>query len=320
MPDYSVFGGCLRSDISFPDHHENTSDAADWRLRRIDTPPPSRDLTFLGETRIDTVVVVRHYRFDSGFRVVYDDTGTFDISEDGSEILWFPGPEANEQAARLDVVGYVFAAAFHAAGMLCLHGSAVALQSGGIAFLAPKRHGKSTLARALTQAGARLATDDSIPVTAGPPTTLRPGVHQFRLWDDSAEYFAENGRDYRSGYGGKKVLTNLDPSQLVLEPVPLSAVYLLAPMKPMPDVPAARRTLLPPIEATLALVTHAKIGAMLGGSEAASVLDRAGDLAREVPVYRLEIVRDFDQLDAVVEALFAWHGGGVLVPGSEEAA
>lgn len=104
------------------------------------------------------------------------------------------------------------------------------------------------------------------------------------------------------------VLTDFPEDRLVLETVPLSAVYLLSPARPDGNAPAAQRDLLPPITATVALVRQPKGGCLLGKSESAVVLDRAADLARTVSVYRLRVVRDFDRLDDVVEQLFAWHG------------
>lgn len=307
MPDYFVFGGCFRSELPFPELRPHPGGQPVWTLRRVAVPPLSGDGALLGEDRVPGSMHVRLFKLPDGFRLVYNDSGSFDIPAGGSEILWCPGPDANEDAVRLDVIGYGFATAFHAAGTLCLHGSAVGLESGGVAFIAPKLHGKSTLAHALTHAGARLVTDDALPVSIGPPAVLRPGIHQLRLRSDSVAHLIA-GEPPRAGYGGKHVVTDLEEERLALAPIPLSAIYVLSPVRPDGGTPAVQRDRLPPLQATLALVHQTKGGCLLGKTEAAVLLDRAGDLARTVPVYRLRVVRDFSCLDLVIEQLFAWHG------------
>jgi hypothetical protein len=309
MPHYRLFGGCFLSELPFPELLSHVPRNPDWVLRQSSEAPPRENAGVIGSGTLPNGVEVRVLRDGSFFRVHYSDTGIFDISGDGSEIVWYPAPDADVDAARLDTLGSVFATAFHAAGLLCLHGSAVVLAEGGVGFVAPQRHGKSTLARALINAGARLATDDSLPVVPGSPPMMWPGVHQVRLWDDSAEHFTGDRRPSRSGYGGKHVLTELDDDTLLHEAVPLTSLYVLAPVVSRPQTPAVRRIRLSPTQASLALISHAKFGHMLGGPEAGVTLDRAGRIAAEVPIYRLEIARDFELLGSVVQELLAWHGG-----------
>jgi hypothetical protein len=318
MHNYAIFGGCLRSDLSFPELRLTDSDRPDWTLRTDCTasPVPADESSLLGEFS-DRFLHVRLHRTVRGLRIVYADTGTFDISERGSQIDWYPGVDSDEDAARLDVMGPVLAMALHASGAFCLHGSGVELAEGGIGFIAPKRHGKSTLARALTNAGGRLATDDTLPVMFGDRPMMRPGVHQVRLWRDSAAHFANDGRAHHSGYAGKQVLSQFESERLVFKPVPLRALYVLAPVRGDAGTAVVQRLALPPVQATLSLIAHAKGAGLLGGSESPVILDRAGELARAVPVYQLRVVRDFGRLEEVVEQVLAWHGGPVDAPRRE---
>jgi hypothetical protein len=57
----------------------------------------------------------------------------------------------------------------------------------------------------------------------------------------------------------------------------------------------------------MALVQHAKIGALLGKSEAPVLFERAVAAARAVPIYTLDFVRDFAQVDHIVGQLMEWH-------------
>jgi hypothetical protein len=242
--------------------------------------------------------------------VHFDDTGSFLVDRDGREIRWRPGPDPDPEKVRADVLGPVLAAAQHAAGRFCLHGSAVTLGKTALALLGPKHHGKSTLALALVERGARLLTDDSLPVELATPAAALPGVHSVRVWDDSHRRFEAAGSRTLTGAGGKNVLAGLPLASLAHDPAPLGAVYLLRPVTPEPGAAAARREALPATMASLALVHSAKIGALAGRSEAAVLLERATALAEQVPVYTLSVARDFERLDDVVTQLFDWHGDG----------
>lgn len=311
MPDYSVYGGRFRSEIDFPELTPlSGNETPEWRLHVVESSAPTVELTLVGEEHIYADVFIRLYRAGKGFRLIYHQMGPFDISADGSEFVWYRGADEDLEAARLLVIGVVFATAFHAAGIYCLHGSAVAIDDEAIAFVAPKFHGKSTLARALTRSGARLASDDAVPLAFGPRVLMRPGVHQVRLWLDSAAHLEEEGMIPRTGFGGKQVLTDFTVDRLMREPTPVAAIYVLVPVKPDASRPPARRTLLPPMQAALSMVSHVKGGALFGGSEASVVLDRASELARKVPVYALEVVREMHRLDEVIGELNAWHGDG----------
>lgn len=313
MPDYSIFGGCLRSDIAFPELRELSSDTASWTLRSVDTVEEMEGPELLGEFELNAELRMRLFEHAAGFRFEYDDTGIYDISADGSTIRWLPGPRPGPNSVRADITGRVLSTALHAGGRLCLHGSAVATESGSVAFVAPKFHGKSTLALALTRAGCRLMTDDVLPVDPGPPARAIPGVHQVKLWDDTAELF-----EVRRGEplpGDKHLVHELPQESLMFEPAQLSVVYLLSPLtgEHTMDEPV-RRVPIPAVTAALALVRHAALGSLLGGAQAARIFERAATLASTVPVYRLELVAGLDRLNDVVTQLQEWHGAANVPP------
>lgn len=304
---YRVFGGALASPIGFPEL-PRTPGAADWVLETVDPAPAPRDAVLLGTDDVEADVRVHLYRDADGYRLVFDDTGTFEVLAEGARLTWAAGPRADERSVRLDVLGRVLPLAMHAAGTLTLHGSAVAVGGSGIGFLGPKHFGKSTLSQALVAAGARLATDDALPVAlAGGTAWMRPGVPAARLWGDSLAWLRAGRAEGSGDGGGKTTLAPLPAAQIVDERVPLAALYVLAPRRPEPTAPPARRARLPAVQAALALVAHAKLGPLLGRGEAALMLDRASRVADALPVYRLELVRDFAHLPAVVDALLAWH-------------
>ncbi|MFT5435053.1 MAG: hypothetical protein ACI9OJ_005770 [Myxococcota bacterium] len=304
---YRVFGGILKSDLEIPDLHPiEPVPEVTWRLRKAtDEIEPFGGET-LGTEPVTSKANVTLLRRGEEYRLDFEDTGAFDVLDGGHEIIWYPKSDSDHEAAAVDVLGRCLPLAFHAGGSLCLHGSAVAFDHGTIAFLAPKHHGKSTTALALARSGARLVSDDALPVTLTDPPLAYPGVHSVRLWADSAEQVAFD-RESRVGIAGKLVVNDLKGADVMDEPSPLSAVYLIAPILADADKPAANRTKTNSIEATLAMVGQAKVGGLLTGSEAPRSLERASRIADKVPVYRLELMRDFDRLDEVVGLIRSWH-------------
>jgi hypothetical protein len=312
MPNYTIFGHFLRSEIVFPELRSVEDGTPRWTLRVSQRPRVLRSAQLLGKEDLGDGTEVRLYKFAGGYRLEYDDnTGAFDVSKDGGEIVWSSIPGAPEDLVRLHVIGRVLAAALHAAGLCCLHGSGVALNGTAIGFLAPRFWGKSTLAMALTRAGARLLSDDTLAVhPEDVPLQLWPGVHSVRLWGDSTARIA--GEDPAAGaspFEVKRTFARLPQHLLACRPVPLSAIYLLAPHEGQENGPAVRRTPVAAVPAVLSLVGHAKIGALLGKSEAPLVFERAARVASRVPVYRLAFARDFERIGDVVAQLTEWHDG-----------
>jgi hypothetical protein len=105
--------------------------------------------------------------------------------------------------------------------------------------------------------------------------------------------------------GEKPTLESLPAHQLESGTVPLGACYIL---NPTPEDGASLvRHDLSPVRAALAFVQFSKLGALLGGSEAPVVLDRAVTLAGAVPAYVVDVPRDLRRLDGVAEQLIRWH-------------
>jgi hypothetical protein len=316
MIDYAAFGGCLRSDTELTLLRPLEGVAPDWTLRTAAPSPPPGG-TLLGRGVAQASIGVRLYRRDRGFRLEYDDTGTFDISEDGSEIVWYRPADARADVAAIDICGRVLATALYGSGTLCLHGSGVAFADVAIGMLAPSYHGKSTLAQALVAAGTRLVSDDVLPVEQGRPARVRPGIHQVRLWADSAERFAASYIDTGIEQGRKYYIDTLPAESLLTVPAPLSAIYLLVPVEAAAQAAAVERAPVGPVDAVISILKNVTLGSLLGGAEAARLFQLAHEVATNVPIYELRYVRAFDRLPEVVEQIMAWHAEPALArPGA----
>ena len=308
MTLYDVFGGTLRSELPLTDIPEVPNRAPDWTLRVIDGhAAPEGEL--LGTDTVYGETMVRGFRRSDGLGLVFDDTGRFDVSADGSVITWHRPPNVVEASAQADITSRVLALALHAGGVFSLHASAVSIDGAGVAFLAPKLHGKSTLCSALVLEGARAISDDTVPVRPGPELALSPGLPRLKLWTDAAARLFGMEKD-ESGTIRKHQMENLDASQVETRTVPFRAAYVLNPVAELPDGAAATRDRLDTVSATMFLVMHAKLGPVLTGAESPVVLTRAADIARTVPVYALSVVRDLDRVAEVAKLLFTWHAVG----------
>lgn len=306
---YAAFGGLLETPVPLTVLRQAPPGEPTWRLRA--TPAVHSEPfvgEYLGEATVQKEIRVRLYCGEAGFSLQYDDTGRFDISADGAEITWYAPPDAAIEKAELDISGRVLATALYASGTLCLHGSGVVISGEGIAFLAPKFHGKSTFAHTLVAAGARLVTDDVLAVEPGPPTIMRPGVQRIRLWSDAAARLASEWVPVGQTADAKHLIDAFDEERLLLETAPLNAIYLLSPVRPGQQSQAAERQLVPVMQAGLSVLKNATLGALLGRSEATRLLHRSYAIAEHVPVYTLRYVRDFERIGEVVERILEWHG------------
>ncbi|HKW09042.1 MAG TPA: hypothetical protein VJO33_01605 [Gemmatimonadaceae bacterium] len=304
MMFYEVFGGILQSDIEFPELPIVGPQRPDWTLTRGSSLAPLTDSVRLGEEVLAAGVSVGMDRTTDRFRLSFDDTGTFDIASGGAQIVWVPAPHAKAVLVRSDVLGRVMAIALHAAGDLCLHGSVAAIGNRAVVLVGPKRHGKSTLVKALVADGARFIADDAARITSNPPRVAL-GVPTLRLSVDSAHHFGIE--EAPSLVGDKVVLPAHDESKRSEPWIPLDAVYVVNPCRATPETPAVSRRRLNQLDATLTLVRQGKCGALLGKEEAGVVLARANALARQVPVFVLDVARDLSLLSAAAAQMHAWH-------------
>lgn len=306
MHRYSVFGGTLESALALDELPAAAPGAAPtWRLS-VAVPSDAPALgTPLGVDTVYGDCRVRGFRSPATWSLVFDDTGRFDVSADGGRLTWFQPPEASIHAAVADITSRVLALALHARGVFALHASAVSLEGGAVAFMAPKHHGKSTLCGALVLAGGRALSDDTVPVELGPTPRLLPGIPKLRLWSDTA------GRMFGLGEEGaaprKHLVEELTATQVESGPVAFRAAYVLNPVGELPDGAAVERSRLGPVEAAMAVVLHAKLGPILSGAESADLLSKAARVAGAVPVYRLTVVRDLERVDEAAGTIKEWH-------------
>jgi hypothetical protein len=161
----------------------------------------------------------------------------------------------------------------------------------------------------LFRSGARFVTDDSLPIRTDRPILALPGIQSLRVraGDQGGERPLGEVVAGTPGRDGKIFLEPFPLQRVMNAPGEVSALYFLKPVPPG-TAHAAERTRVPSVPASIRLLSGAKIGAMLGSGFAPALLESTGSIASSVPIYDLRIVRDLDQLPAVVEQLVTWHG------------
>lgn len=313
MFHYPVLGGILRSELPFPELAPAAPAAPTWTLRAGAGEPPSVPLVPLGERRVGSERL-RLWETPAGRRLEYSHAGTFDLLPSG-EVTWYGCADSAPELVRAIVLGPVLALALEAEGCLCLHGSAVAVDDRAIAFLGPKHAGKSTLATALTAAGARLISDDVVALVPGAGgTTVRAGVACVRLWDDSALRLRVDALCPTVIRGIKTTASGFERAVRPDGVTRLDAVYLLSPSAPEGE-PAVRTPLAGPA-ALVALAHQTKLPDTLVGLRAAGrQLRSAARVVASTPVYALQVARDFEALPAAVEQVLDWHSAPALALG-----
>jgi hypothetical protein len=303
VPTYSVFGLRLQSDVVLAEVDPISEPAFDCRLRQSADPAPAGLYEFMGEEPVTTGVQVRSFRNGHGYRLEYDDTGSFDLTANGTEITWWSGGRAADVSVQTDILGRVLAFALHMQGILTLHASGIGGQ--GVVFLAPKGFGKSTLAYTLVRRGALVISDDTVAVDLTSPPALRAGVQRLRLYPDvlrAAGKADDAARD--------KIQIRPESERLVGDArTPLHAIYLVRPRTAEFLSADVHRDRLSDSDSTLGVLAFRKLGHLLDGPQGAQVLAAAAELSARVPVYGLDIVRDLSRIEAAAQAVWSWHTG-----------
>lgn len=303
---YRVFGSVLESDMEFPELIPIDGPGRPrWAFRIETSPPPACSGKLRGERQLGAESYSL-WETPDGFRLEYSHAGVFDLCSDGTQIIWYEREGALEELVRTIVLGPVLAVALELTGLLCLHGSAVAIGGRAAIFLGPKHHGKSTLATALTVAGAQLIGDDLIAISPGPPAMVRPGVPSVRLWDDAVTALPLNEICGQVLRGVKTTASGFAKRAFTSGELPIDAIYILTPVSPLTEL-ACARTRLPGAAAAIGLAHQTKLPDSLIGIDAAgSKLAAAARVALTVPVWTLAAARDLARLPDVVEQVIAW--------------
>jgi hypothetical protein len=241
---------------------------------------------------------------DGGILLSISNVGRF-LVHSGEEVVIQPALGAEDQLICQFVSGPVLGVLLSQRGVPVFHASSIAFPEGAAIFLAPKGHGKSTLAAAFHLRGHPLIADD-IAALQNQDGSLHvlPGVPQLKLWPESLQALNKIPDRY------PKISTHLDkrilmmPEDFVRQPQELIAVYVLDVGQELQILP------LQPKEA-LRWVSQHWYGAMFRGELLRPLgLDRAFrecfTLIQKAPVFLIKRPVSLDRLFETCQAV-EWH-------------
>ena len=323
MPDYFIFGGCLRSELRFPELTETRAPAPDWNLRLGSLSRVDRE-EVLSDVRLSATCRIRLSRGDGWLRYSHSCSGAFEVFAAGRRIIFEPAPGGDIGIARTDFISRVLLYCVDRARVTWFHGSAVRVGAAAVAFLGQSGAGKSTMALALARAGCQHICDDTLPVEPGIESIVWPSDHIIRLRPDTRGRLAACANATRRESDGKFILAGaaFDPGEVTLASnapgagrTPLAAIYLLTPNAA--NVEAVSRRSVGPTSAVPRLVQHLKLDPTIGPADPAQLVRQLGAIASSTPIFEMSVSRDWARIDDVVSRVIAWHADtdSAAIPG-----
>ena len=323
MPDYLIFGNCLRSELSFPELVIARGHQPRWTLR-LGTLTTLDDGEVLSDSQLSSTCRIKISQRGTRLRFYHSCSGTFEMSADGSDIVFDAANATNADIARTDLVARLLLTFADHDRVTWLHGSAVMIDGQAVAFVGPSGAGKSTLALALARNGAGHICDDTLPIEGGSPPVVWPSDQTIRLHPDSKSYLAGDTEAARRESDGKFILTHEalgadaagHGSLLGRARIPLAAVYLLADAEGARSAAgrSAARCAIEPRLAIAALLRHLRLGTVIDRGFGSKAMKQLARVLAFVPVYALDLTHEWSAIDDVARQIIAWHSTSGVDP------
>lgn len=201
------------------------------------------------------------------------------------------------------ILGSVLGFAMCVRGLPTLHGSAVAVEGRAVGLLGVSGAGKSTLAAAFVAAGHAMLADDHLVVErAARGCYALPGPPRLRLWSTSLPVI-DNGQEPLTRWADEEGKLHVAPAAgaYCADPLPLAAIYVLAPRDP------ARTDLaidtLSPAAALNALMNQRFCMMPFSPTYAAETMTALSAIAQQTPVRLLYRPQGLETLPGIVDAI-----------------
>lgn len=269
MHTYRLYGLNIRSEMPLSGVLPG-GDGLDVLIRRgsFDLPPIQRSRSGIG-FHVDEETVYFRWEMVGSFRI-----------HAGRQVDIIPDPQVEDTLLERYITGPVLGTILYQRRHLILHGSAVALHGGAVAFLGESGWGKSTLAAHFHTRGSAVITDDIVAIRIEDDTHLvYPGISEVRLWPDSVTSLRRDPAEQATEMpGSEKQVYHIGA---VVQPLPLTRLYLLGqgPRHEIQPVTAA--------ETAIELVRHTYGVRLLRTIRPALHFQHCLTIARAVPTYRL---------------------------------
>lgn len=258
------------------------------------------------DTNGEPTVRAARLKSSGALRMSYVDGTVFVVNEEATKV-WATTPSnqtVEDTAAYL--LGPIMGTVLRTRGVMCLHGSAVAINNRAVAFVGVSGSGKSTTAAAFARLGYAVLSDDILSLTDNCSHFLvRPAYPRVRLWPESVVgLFGSVDMLPRMTPNWEKRFLDLNAPGCSFqgEPLQLAAIYFLAPRETVaaiqPVVEAVRLT-----EALMALVSDSYAANYIHKSLRATEFEVLGRLVQSVPLRRIAASADFSRINELCHAI-----------------
>jgi hypothetical protein len=230
------------------------------------------------------------------------------ISADLTDVECRADPNFDLDLVPVLLVGTIAAFLLALGGRYVLHGSAVEAAAGALAIVGPSGVGKSTVAALCCAAGARLLSDDVLPLDLIDPPVLVGGWPELRLRPGASsvvDLYPIRPATRATPDGRLAVRSRED----VPDRARVAAVVVPRPSRSAPEVVVAR---VRPLDAVFLLLASDRIEHWLHPGQQRRSFEAAAQLARAVPVFTADIPWGPPFDPAVGQALLARLVGEVV--------
>ena len=235
-----------------------------------------------------------HKVTSEGIHLFYEGVGKFLVRK-GYEIIVNPAPRVEESIVRLSILGPALGVLLHQRGRLILHGSAVVMNGGAVAFLGEEGSGKSTLAAAMYVNGHGIVADDiaTLQIENG-RSKIFPGTPQLKLSPEIAVFLGDFINTQQILYPNLEIRSYLANKGFPALPLYLRQIYVLGESEEQKIEP------LTPQEALMELIRHSYCARLISDAEAPLHLLQCATLVNHIPIFRLNRPRSISSLPDVV--------------------
>lgn len=253
--------------------------------------------------------VVYHSLGDGTAYVRWAETLEAVVSNDGRQVACRRLAPAPPEVLHGYLLGAVLSFALIRQGIEPLHATVVAVDGVAVALMGDCGYGKSSLAAAFLREGHRLVTDDLLVLGTTPDGLVaHPGAPRIRLFPRMARrMFGSRVKGIRMNRYTPKLIVPLEAAQYHAAPIPLAAIYVLAPPR-QPDrqaKPTVLRRRLSQRQGCIELVRNTFNMAVTDGPRLSRQLALAGDVVRRIPLKRLSYPRVPSMLPAARRAILS---------------
>ena len=222
------------------------------------------------------------------------EVGTFWVSRGSGCVTTWRDRAASPDDWYAALSGPVVPIAHLAQGVFCLHASVVQIESMHVAFAAPGRTGKSTIAAGLVARGNELVSDDVTPINGG---ATSPADTTMRLWADSASHLSHDFDALeRVVSWAEKRRVRVAPENSSHKRSP-DVIYIL---QPDSRTAAPSAEFLIGADAGFAVLANLALAQVFSAEEQLHATQVSFDLASQARIRALRYRREYDRLDALL--------------------